>query len=167
MTAKGYREPITDRLDRLSVPEPNSGCRLWIGAMGNGGHGRMKVKGKWRGAHTVSYEETKGPVPDGLSVLHRCDVRACIEPAHLFCGTHQENMADMVAKGRQAKGAKHGSAQLTIEQVSEIRSGVISQRKLAKKFGVSRSHVSRIQNGINWRSEATTSSLKSPPIKGE
>lgn len=93
--------PIADRLERNSIPEPNSGCLLWIGSVSKtSGHGRMKVDGKWHGPHRVAYNLAHGSIPPDLDVCHKCDVPACINPNHLFLGTHRENMYDMWAKGR-------------------------------------------------------------------
>lgn len=93
--------PIAERLERNSIPEPNSGCLLWLGSVSKtSGHGRMKIDGRWDGPHRVAYAEKNGPIPPGLDVCHHCDVPSCINDAHLFAGTHQDNMADMWAKGR-------------------------------------------------------------------
>jgi hypothetical protein len=68
------------------------------------GYARVKYAGKLHRAHRFSYEAFVGPIPDGLLVLHHCDVRNCANPNHLFIGTHKQNMQDMVNKGRDLKG---------------------------------------------------------------
>lgn len=88
-------------------------------------------------------------------MLHRCDTPACCNPAHLFLGTHAENMRDMVRKGRQARGRRvFGNAKLREEDVVEIRrlkrSGV-SQNEIARAFGITKSSVSYIVRGITWQ----------------
>lgn len=88
--------------DRV-IPEPNTGCLLWEGAVARYGYGHVKVggrKGRNVLVHRMVWEEANGPIPDGLHVLHRCDVPACCNVDHLFLGTHADNMQDMWNKGR-------------------------------------------------------------------
>ncbi len=79
-------------------------CWLWIGQTQVGGYGQFKLARHNQSAHRISWELAYGPIPDGLWVLHRCDTPACVRPAHLFLGTGLDNVADKVAKVRQAKG---------------------------------------------------------------
>lgn len=97
--------------DRV-IPEPNSGCWLWDGRYSNAGYGtygggraRERVQ-----AHRLAWEEMNGPIPDGLFVLHKCDVRGCVNVDHLFLGTAKDNTRDMMAKGRaRFVGGLHNS----------------------------------------------------------
>jgi hypothetical protein len=84
-------------------PEPNSGCWLWEGAQNNVGYGKIGLGGGDGGSglvHRLLWEQANGPIPAGMFVLHRCDVRACCNVDHLFLGTPLDNMQDMHAKGR-------------------------------------------------------------------
>lgn len=143
------------------VPEPNTGCWLWEAATGRGGYGMFKVAGRTRGAHRVAWEIYVGPIKGGLSVLHRCDQPACVNPVHLFLGTHADNMADRENKGRTSRGARHreraargennGQAKLSAADVAAIKSSHgLTQASLAREYGVSRQHVSRILSGKKW-----------------
>ena len=87
--------------DRLT-PEPNSGCWLWDGAATRDGYGLVTIAPqKWpHRVHRLAWEEAYGPIPAGMSVLHRCDVPACCNPNHLFLGSQQDNVTDMQEKGR-------------------------------------------------------------------
>lgn len=129
-------------------------CWVWTGAVDARGYGRLIVKreGKkvhWR-AHRLSYQEFVGPL-EGLFVCHRCDVPRCINPDHLFLGTHTDNMADRDAKGRNnaARGPQKPSTKLTLEAVEEIKQGG-SASALAAKFGVSVSLIYKVRQGRAW-----------------
>ena len=99
-TRAGPRTPITERF--WSKVEKGDGCWLWRGAIGSHGrYGQFNVVNRSRPSHRVAWELVNGPIPAGLYVLHRCDVGLCVNPAHLFLGTQKDNMADMMAKGRQ------------------------------------------------------------------
>lgn len=96
-------QTLTERLERHSIPEPNSGCWLWTGAYSDGGYGLLDAKIAGRRetrAHRVSYHAFVGPIPVGLFICHRCDVPCCVNPDHLFLGTPLDNTRDMIRKGR-------------------------------------------------------------------
>lgn len=96
----GMRGHVNDRFDASVTPEPNTGCWLWVGTIGRNGYGRIRRDGVRLWAHRFSYERFKGPIPSGTEICHTCDTPLCVNPDHLFAGTHTENMRDSVRKGR-------------------------------------------------------------------
>lgn len=99
-------EKLAAFLDSRSIPEPNSGCILWTGRVHSFGYGMVQVGGKNQYAHRTAWILAHGPIPKGLLVCHKCDVPACINPDHLFLGTHKENTHDAMKKGRLASGER-------------------------------------------------------------
>jgi len=130
------------------------GCWEWAAAKDSSGYGRFHVRvGKLEGAHRFSWELTHGPIPSGLSVLHRCDNRRCVNPGHLFLGTHAENMQDMKAKGRAAVETAHRTklSRQEVDQVRQLAAQGYLQRHIGDQFGISQKQVSRIVSGENWK----------------
>jgi hypothetical protein len=149
-------------LDQVIIEnsKPNeSGCWIWQKYKTKLGYGRLMLKGKVVMAHRASYECFIGPIPPGMSVCHGCDVRACVNPDHLWLGTQAENIKDMDNKGRRrsrdSRGEKSGLAKLTDEKVLEIRArhavGGVSQAGLSKEFGISKALTCLIINRQRWR----------------
>lgn len=138
-----------------SKTEKSNGCVEWLGAKNGYGYGYVKVDGRKIGAHRYSWIITNGPIEEGLFVCHSCDNPKCVNPDHLWLGTHAENMADRESKGRNARmaGENHGQAKLTQDDVLRLRgareSG-LGWGSLGKMFNVSRGHARRICLGINW-----------------
>jgi hypothetical protein len=140
-------------------------CWEWQASFYPVGYGQYWDGERRVGAHRAAYEQCYGPIPEGLVVCHRCDNQACVNPAHLFLGTQAENLADMRGKGRHShgdshrrvvcRGETHKSAKLTQAQVDEIRAayipGIVTQKQIAARFGVSDVLVSKIVNGKLWR----------------
>ncbi len=136
-----------------------NGCWQWKGALDACGYGRFQAGGKQDRAHRYAWVFVNGPIPNGLCVCHHCDNPACVNPAHLFLGTHYDNMRDMAVKGRGTAqrylGEGHPLARLTNGKVRLIRtmyaSGQYVQRELAPIFGISDTHVADIVNRKRWR----------------
>lgn len=91
---------IAEKLNSKYEPVPESGCWLWTDHLDKDGYGLVRDGKKMKRPHRVSYEIKHGPIQNGLYVLHRCDVRCCVNPDHLFLGTQEDNVRDMIAKGR-------------------------------------------------------------------
>ena len=138
------------------------GCWLWLGSTNAGGYGQIRrepegnaVRGAKATTHRVAWEPTHGPIPDGLHVCHRCDNPRCVNPDHPWLGTHAENLADMKAKGRAARGDRSGTARLDSQQVQIIKRllfpGHCSASEISALLGVSASAIDAIRNQTTWR----------------
>lgn len=131
-------------LTKVKVME--SGCHEWQAGQARGGYGKFTVWPKTTTAHRVAYELFVEPIPTGRWVLHRCDNRLCVNPAHLFLGDAKENIKDMDAKKR--RGTK---SQLTYEDAEQIRQMLAdrySQQTISQKFNVSQATISRIKRNV-------------------
>jgi len=160
------RDPIDHFWSRVN-PE---GCWLWTGARTADGYGNLSIRGRLVRAHRLAFELARGPIPEGMHVLHRCDVRNCVRPDHLFLGANADNVADRVAKGRTRTGSGdrhwtrlyperlggpgYGRSQFTADQVREIRAlyaaGDVSQPELGRRFGVSHVAIGKILRRVSY-----------------
>jgi hypothetical protein len=118
------------------------------------GYKKTRHNGKiWR-SHRLAWTLVNGPIPEGMHICHSCDNRACSNVEHLFLGTHRDNMADMMKKGRQVKGEKNGQSKITTDQAIEIKSYLQQQcqhQDIATFMSVSLHIVRGISRGRNWR----------------
>ena len=135
-----------------SLIRRTSNCWIWIGNSKSPHHPYARIRnGEY--VHRLAWELTRGPIPGGQFVLHKCDNMKCVRPSHLFLGTQADNMRDMVSKGRQAKGVMNHAAKLTPKRVKKIRSllaGGCPQAVIARRFSVSQTAIYWIKNGRNW-----------------
>lgn len=163
---RNYRRGTTDPSPRtLSLVErfwshvdKSSDCWVWTGARNHQGYGRFGIPGRRTAtASRFSYELHAGPIPVGLFVCHHCDNPPCVRPDHLFLGDYVANALDMVGKGRRRGGARGGEAhhmvRLTEDDVQEIRrlAATLTRKAIARRFGVSAAHVSKIVLGKVWK----------------
>lgn len=145
--------PVSERFDE-KVASAENGCRLWTArSKTHNGYGVFSLgRGKQKLAHRYQWERHFGEVPQDKEVCHRCDVRSCVNPAHLFLGTRQDNVTDCVLKGRHQHGSRHYSVKLTQPVIAQLKqlAGTASQLNLAVRFGISQQTVSRILIGKHW-----------------
>ena len=147
--AKTQRQKLLDGHD----VDASTGCWQWGGATYGAGYGRVSAKGgnRYELAHRESYREFVGAIPNGMCVCHSCDNRKCINPSHLWLGTHADNANDMVRKNRSLVGSRHHNAKLTEELVLRIRNDNREHREIAADYGVSYGLVGHIKRRLVWR----------------
>lgn len=145
---------VIDRFTKRVSPVPIAGCWLWTGGT-NGVYGQLYYEGHYIGAHRASWLLHRGAIPRGGVVCHECDVPLCVNPAHLFVGTHADNVADKMRKGRNRtgdhRGAQNPRAKLSDEQVREIRRASGTLTEIGLKYGVSFATIWGIKRGKKWR----------------
>lgn len=131
-------------------------CWIWQGFTNDKGYGMgIQRPGLKQGlAHRQAWSFANGPIPNGLHVLHHCDVPACVNPAHLFVGTQADNVADMVAKGRSRhpRGEQQGGSKLTEADVRAIRvaPASVGLGQLARRYRVGTSTIHDARTGKTW-----------------
>lgn len=147
------KNPVSlwDRFHQKAMPVTESGCWIWIGATSR--YGSIRVDGKMKLAHRIAWALYKSPAPDDLEVCHHCDVPLCVNPNHLFLGSHKENCTDRDRKGRNVSlsGERHANSKLTTEDVIAIRASDELQDVLAKRFCVNQATVSSVLLRKSWK----------------
>lgn len=148
-----------EKLVSLVEFEPNTGCWLWPYSLGGGYPDFRLNKERWRG-HRLSYLVSRGKIPTGMRVCHKCDVPRRVNPDHLFVGTAKDNTLDMVAKGRGGRpphifGARHHKAKLSEKDVTEIRVKYkepgVTAALLATQYPASASAIAAAATGATWK----------------
>ena len=161
----GKRDSLQNRLwAKIEKREANE-CWEWKGNKNNKGYGMIRLGGSAPKvlAHRVSFEMSKGEIPDGMIIMHSCDNPACCNPDHLSLGTMKLNHKDMVDKGRRKigwnpdnkpphkRGEEHGFSKLTEKQALEIKFSIEKTKFLIEKYGLERSTIKRIRSGRSWK----------------
>ncbi len=158
MTGTRYKTP-EDFIQRNIVID-SEGCWNWVKRLSFGyGEVHRNKYGqiyKCTKAHQLSYKIYKGEYEKGLSICHTCHNRCCVNPSHLYAGTHKENMQDMIRAGRKActKGENSGVSKLTWKDVKEIRDllrgGPFLQKEIAELYNVYPTNITKIKKGTRW-----------------
>ena len=156
---RSAHQPITlDWMFERVFPEPNSGCWLWMAAVSKpNGYACLNVGKTVKRAHRLAYQLAHGrKLTSKMDVCHRCDVRSCVNPDHLFIGGRVDNMRDCIEKGRfqylpVLKGEESPNSKLTEADVIAIRSDRRSQRELSRVYGVNKGTIACIRNRKTWR----------------
>ena len=157
--------PVVDRVLEKIVRIPFSGCWVFMGATNGFGYGIVGTGGRGAPndrAHRITYRHFCGEIPNGMFVCHRCDVPSCCNPDHLFLGNNQDNVRDMISKGRNSPpprnphvvGSVHPGSKLTEDQVVHIREAYsrgVKQKDLAQQYGVAHQTISKVVNNRRFK----------------
>lgn len=150
--------PLEERFFRQI--EKTDGCWNWTGRLVGKGYGSIGLGGKGAKSvlsHRLSHEIHKGPIPEGMVVMHKCDNPRCVNPEHLEAGTQSQNIKDAFARMRKVlpikkvRGEECGASKLTEKIVLEIRASKLSLANLAALHGVAKSTIERIKYRKTWR----------------
>jgi len=156
--------PLQERLNRLSVKNDNN-CIEWVGTLRNG-YGRLMIGSRKTGrksvsAHRLAYELNLGAIPEGMYVCHECDNRKCINPEHLFLGTHQDNIDDREKKGRNKprRGVDNVNAKLNptiVTSAKRLRAKGLTFQAIADRFNVHKTTIMSAIKGETWNAAPKT-----------
>lgn len=150
---------VAERIAKYTIPEPNSGCWLWMGACAADGYPRITVGSSVDGTKKsvrvtrLVCEQVHG-LPDGFHALHKCDNPVCVNPDHLYPGTPKQNVKDCFDRKRRTQirfGSSNPISKLTEADARAIRESKLKGKDLAEAYGVSQATVSLIRSGKHWR----------------
>lgn len=146
---KCYLDPIKRFFWKV---EKTSSCWLWRGPTSTNGYGHLGYQGRTISAHRFSWLIHKGAIPEGQYVLHRCDVRNCVNPSHLFLGSQQDNSQDAIKKGRWIVGEKNPAHKLSNALVKEIRATLACPitHDVALRYNVTKATLRNVLVGKTW-----------------
>lgn len=166
------RKDINERFDSKWSLDPKTGCHMWKSQRHTTGYGTFEISvGKGKPirvrAHRFAWERANGEIPAGMCICHRCDTPLCVNPEHLFLGTHADNAADRDRKGRTvtARGERAGSAKLTEAQVAFIKGLFLWSAPvvvIARAFNVDTKTIALIKAGATWKGVKASPYLISP-----
>lgn len=153
------RTEIERFVEKIKIGFGEDACWLWVGGLQKDGYGSFGTVHDdiWEMvlSHRYMYEQCFGEIPVGMNVCHKCDNRACVNPAHLFVGTQNDNVQDMMSKNRfyDMSGESNPNAKLTNDDVFIIRGHhhVYDKKTLAKMFKVSQTTIYSIIKGTTWK----------------
>lgn len=155
--ARAYRlrmlGSLQERFER-KVLICGNGCWEWQGYVAVDGYGSFRFEREGDHTHRWAWRIYRGQIPDNSCVLHRCDNMRCVNPEHLFLGSHADNVIDKIRKGRQPRGESCHNARLSEEDVLEIRrmhDAGIRNKRIACRFDISLTHVGHIVRGRLWK----------------
>lgn len=150
LEAQPIKKQVTE-LERFNAKySVTPSCWIWKASFGSSGYGQFLLNGRLQGAHRVSYLLFVGNIPEGLFVCHKCDNKACVNPNHLWLGTHAENMRDLHDKKLAKVGEKHPMAKLAEKDVISIRNDRRKSTEIAKDFPVTARTIRAIKSNKTW-----------------
>jgi len=144
---------MSDKFWAMVAVSSSDACWVWVGRRDKYGYGVFSVNGKQVGAHRVSWSLANGEIQDGMHILHRCNNPSCVNPSHLYAGTHRQNMDDMIAAGSK-KGVKNGQAKLTDKDVVAIRKKCAAgstMAEMSREYGMSFMAISNLVHMRSWK----------------
>jgi hypothetical protein len=148
-----FAERFWSKVDKRGPDE----CWPWLASVNASGYGRLTAgRGVNLKAHRVSYTLEKGPIPDGMNVLHHCDNPPCCNPGHLFAGTHKDNTQDMLSKDRgvappHSFGKEHHHTKFDDAAARRIIADQRTHHVIAAEYGVCSMTVFRLKHGQTWK----------------